>query len=83
MFNNEMYDTSQRRENTPWDVCLVFIGSSPPELPKDRGSAGVTPGIGPKAGASRRLRGAMVPKGDGWGPKTAFRAFEKCTYPKT
>lgn len=44
----------------------------------DRGRAGARAGSGPKAGASRRLRGAMVPKGDVWGPKTAFRACEKC-----
>lgn len=43
----------------------------------DRGRAGVRLGSGPKAGASRRLRGAMVPKDDVWGPKTAFRACKK------
>lgn len=48
----------------------------------DRGRAGARLGSGPKAGASRRLRGAMVPKGDAWGPKTAFRACKKNIHPK-
>lgn len=48
----------------------------------DRGSAAARPGSGPKAGASRRRRGAMVPKGDDWGPKTAFRTCERCGHPE-
>lgn len=47
----------------------------------DRGRAGARLGSGPKAGASRRLRGAMVPKGDVWGPRTAFRAYKKNIHP--
>lgn len=48
----------------------------------DRGRAGARLGSGPKAGVSRRLRGAMVPKGDAWGPKTALRACKKNIHPK-
>lgn len=78
-----MYNTWQRRGNTPRDFWWVFKGSRPPELPRERGRAGARLGRGPKAGASRRLRGAMVPKGDVWAPKTAFRACKKTAHPKT
>lgn len=68
--------------NTPWDVCLALMGSRPPQLPVDRGSTAARPGRGPKAGASRRRRGALVPKGDAWAPKTAFRTCGRCLHPQ-
>ncbi|KAF3847895.1 hypothetical protein F7725_020923 [Dissostichus mawsoni] len=66
-----------------WDLTPsdVFSGSSPPELPRVRRRAGAEPDRGAGPGASRPLRGARLPRGDGRRPREELSASGRARAP--